>query len=357
MSKVSTASNRSRSTLQDVARVAGVSPSTVSSVLAGNAQARRISQKTYEHVQSVAAELGYTPNLLHRSIRRGRTNVISLFNAFRTRERGDLYLDRITGAIEQAGGELGYDILVHTNFNRGVEETYEFLNGGFADGLVLFGSTSDDPLLPLLRQSYVPTVLINPRQEDEAFVNVTDDEAQGMREIAKSLVQLGHKNVAAVVESVGGLLDPTGRLRRLRNELVALELEFDERNVVIWNDAPHETIRTVREMKNRPTALFVWHDRNAYRLVEACSALGVRVPEELSIVGYDGILWPSTSPHVVASVEVPVYEMAEVGLKLLDQLISGDRSAMSTKLPVKFKSGTTLGHPNDREINPTKDHL
>ncbi|RYG41919.1 LacI family transcriptional regulator, partial [bacterium] len=170
------APSRSRSTLHDVARMAGVSASTVSSVLSGNSGHRRISEETHRKVRSAAHELGYTPNLLHRSMRHGRTHVISLFNAFRQRGRGDLYLDRLSGAIEQAGGDLGYDILVHSNFKRGVNETYEFLNGGFADGLVLFGSALDEPLLPLLRGSSLPTVLIGPRHVDPALSWVMDDE-------------------------------------------------------------------------------------------------------------------------------------------------------------------------------------
>lgn len=345
MSDNSQTSPRSRSTLHDVARMAGVSASTVSSVLSGNSANRRISEETHRRVRRAASTLGYTPNLLHRSIRRGRTHVISLFNAFRMRKRGDLYMDRLAGAIEQAGGELGYDILVHSNFKREVGETYEFLNGGFADGLVLFGSTADEPLLPLLRGSTLPTVLIAPRHADPSLSTVMDDEAMGMRLVAEALVERGHRRVAAVVEQAGGMLDPTGRLRRLREELAERGVQFDERNVIVWGGSAEEAVRRFLALDPRPTALFVWHDRNAYSILEACEKQGVRVPEDLSIVGYDGIVWPSTSPHVVATVSVPVDEMAEVGMALLDRLINGEPGPLSLILPVAFSPGTTLGPP------------
>ncbi len=104
---------RERTTLYEVASRAGVSPSTVSLVLAGKADQRRIPQATRERVWSAAEELNYAPNLLVRSLRRGRTHVISFYSTFRNRRRGDLYMDRLASAVETAGGELGYDVLVH----------------------------------------------------------------------------------------------------------------------------------------------------------------------------------------------------------------------------------------------------
>jgi len=336
---------RSRATLSDVAELAGVSESTVSLVLAGKGELRRISSVTHQKVREAARSLSYTPNLLHRSIRSGRTRVISLFNAFRNRERGDLYMDRISSAVEHAGGKFGYDILVHSNFQRSTKETFEFLNGGLSDGLVLFGPAANEPLIPLLQQSGLPTVLIGPRREDVELPTVHDDEDLGMRQIAQALVACGHRHVAAVVEKAGPVLDPTGRGGRLQRELIARGLEFEPRNIVAWSGSPSETINQVLSLPQRPTALFVWHDRNAYRIVEACEAIGIRIPEDLSIVGYDGIVWPSTTQHIVTSIHVPVDEMADEAVGLLHRLITGESGQLSKCLPVRFVSGTTLRPP------------
>ncbi len=325
--------------------MAGVSTSTASSVLSGNSGHRRISEETRRKVRGAASDLGYTPSLLHRSMRRGRTHVISLFNAFRNRASGDLYLDRLSGALEEAGGELGYDILVHANFKREASATYDFLNGGFADGLVLFGSTADEPLLPLLRGSSLPTVLVAPRHLDPDFSAVVDDEEMGMRLVAEALLENGHRKIAAVVGQRGGMLDPTGRLRRLREELTRRGVEFDERNVVVFDGSPSETVRALLSFQSRPTAVFVWHDGNAYKIVEELEAHGLRVPQDISVVGYDGIVWPCKSPHVVASVQVPLESIAKAGVTLLDRLINGEPGPLSETLPVRFDSGTTLGRP------------
>src|SRR5579863_8684747 len=142
-----------RTRLHEVASLAGVSVSTVSLVLAGKADRLRISESTRARVRGAAEDLNYAPNLLTRSLRRGRTHVLSFYSTFRLREESDLYMDTLSSAIERAGGEAGYDILVHCNFGRSPKEIYQFLNGGLADGLILFAPQPDDPLLALLHKS------------------------------------------------------------------------------------------------------------------------------------------------------------------------------------------------------------
>ncbi|HSI71941.1 MAG TPA: LacI family DNA-binding transcriptional regulator [Fimbriimonas sp.] len=334
---------RPRSTLSDVASLAGVSESTVSLVLAGKGETRRISTDTHRRVREAARSLNYTPSLLHRSMQRGRTHVISLYNAFRNRERGDLYMDRISAAVEHAGGDLGYDILVHSNFRRSTKETYEFLNGGLADGLVLFGPVADDPLLELLQRGALPTVLISPRLEESRLSTVQDDETQGMRFIADALLAHGHRRIVAVTQPDGAVIDPTGRCAKLQKELTTRGIPFDEESIVQHTGSALETLHRALSRPERPTALFVWHDRTAYRIIEACEASGIRIPQDLSIIGYDGIVWPSTSPHVVTTVHVPLDEMAEAAVNLLHRVIEGERGPLTVNMPVRFVQGTTLG--------------
>ena len=96
-------------------------------------------------------------------------------------------------------------------------------------------------------------------------------------------------------------------------------------------------------LTSNPTAIFVWHDRNAYRVVEALEAKGIQIPRDVSVVGYDGLVWPSTSAHIVTSVRAPLDEMAERGVAILHQLISGAQAPISETLSVQFFEGTTIG--------------
>ncbi|CAN5725125.1 LacI family DNA-binding transcriptional regulator [soil metagenome] len=337
---------RTRSTLHDVAEAAGVSPTTVSLVLAGKAGKRRISEATDGRVRIAAERLGYTPNLLQRSLRRGRTHVISFYNAYRNREWSDLYMDRMAAAIEHAGGSEGYDVLAHCNFQRDTQETFGFLTGGFADGLVLFNPATDEPLVPLLRSSGVPTVLIDPRDTDTGLSSVYDDEETGMRLVSEALLGQGHRRVAAVVERTNGVLDPTGRLARLRRHFAAEGLEIAVGSVALWNGSPSGVLAQVLSMSARPTALFVWHDRAAYAILEACAVAGVSVPQDLSIVGYDGLIWPSKSPHVVSSVHVALDRIGRAAVATLHRLIEGEPGPLTETIAIDFFPGTTLGPPS-----------
>lgn len=339
---------RSRATLTDVARLAGVSATTVSLVLAGKADKRRISEETDGRVRTAAKTLGYTPNLLHRSMRRGRTGVISFYNAFRHREGSDLYMDRMSSVVEHAGGALGYDVLVHCNFKREPREVYENLNGGFADGLLLFAPLPDDPLLPMLRGSTLPTVLIHRRDEEGVLPSVCDDEDQGMRLLAEALVAEGHTRIAVIVEEATGAKDASMRLRLLRTHLAPHGVEIPDERVVFWTGDSVAALDEVLALTPAVTALFVWHDRAAYRVMEACNTRGVRVPEDLSLVGYDGLQWPSTSSGVIGSVHVDLARIAKAALEMLHGLITGEGSGGQATIPVSFHPGTTLGPPPQR---------
>jgi DNA-binding LacI/PurR family transcriptional regulator len=337
--------------------MAGVSPSTVSLVLSGKAGKRRISEDTHTRVNQAATALGYTPNLLHRSMRRGRTHVLSFYNAFRNREWSDLYMDRMSAGVEHAGGSYGYDVLVHCNYDRTTQETYEFLNGGFADGVILFGPSADDPLLPLLAHSNLPTVVIGPRGDVPGLSVVRDDTAEGMRLTAQALREEGHTHIAAVVDAAGGVVDPTGRLRLLQAEFAAHGISVTDRDVVLWNDSPEATLAKVLALRPQPTALFVWHDRAAYQILEACEAAGLRVPEDLSVVGYDGLVWPSRTGHVVASTLVALDEFGRAAIRILDRLIDGEPGPISETIPISFQRGTTVGPPHRPALVPTKEIL
>ena len=335
--------SRSRSTLNDVARMAGVSTSTVSLVLAGKAGTRRISEDTHTRVHHAARVLGYTPSLLHRSMRRGRTHVLSFYNGFRNREPGDLYMDRLSAAVEHAGGRHGYDVLVHCNFARSPQETYEFLNGGLSDGLVLFGPPPDDTLLSLLRTSTLPTVLINPSEGEAGLPSVSADEAAGMSLLADALLNQGHRHIAAILASPGGSRDAVRRFEGLRRLFVERAGKDASVRAIDHEDDVRATLHKALNLSPCPTALFVWHDRLGYQVLEACDAAGVEVPKELSVVGFDGLAWPSTSPHILESVQISLEEMADSAVSLLAGLIEGDTGPLHRTVSVQLAPGTTLG--------------
>jgi DNA-binding LacI/PurR family transcriptional regulator len=333
-----------RATLQEVAEKAGVSATTASLVLAGKAGRRRISEEAHIRVRKAAEELNYAPNLLVRSLRRGRTHIISFYNSFRQRPSQDLYLDKLAASVEYAGGAFGYDILVHCNFDRSVNETYQFLNGGLSDGLLVFAPVEGDPLVEQLRRSNLPVVLLNTRDPKGQFPSVADDGEMGMKIVAETLVDLGHRRIAAFKREGPHIRDAGRRVRLLRKYLADLGVQVDEELVVEFEAGQVETLKRLMDHPKPPTAIFCWHDHTAYFALEACAELGISVPDQLSIVGYDGIRWPSATAHVAASVKVDLELLARRGIRLLDLVIQGYEGPLIEEvLPVAFSPGTTLG--------------
>lgn len=334
-----------RATLSKVASLAGVSTSTVSLVLSGKADQGRIPTETRERVELAANQLNYAPNILTRSLRKGRTKVLSYFSAFRNRNWGDLYMDRISSAVETAGGACQYDILVHCNFQRSLKETYQFLNGGIAEGLLLFAPSPEDPLLELLRRSSLPVVLIHGRDKLGQYSSVSDDVYQGMALVAKQLFEHGHRRIGAIGSIGPDVRDSEIRLKLLASELLSYGIVLDPDYVGWVEEDPRAEVARLMELPQPPTAIFCWRDLLAYRALEVCDDLGISVPNQLSIVGYDGVHWPSTSKHLCASVVVDLNAIALAAVQAMDNILLTDTPERTHQLiPVSFQTGTTLCH-------------
>lgn len=346
-----TVRNNSRATLRDIAAHAGVSVSTASLVLSGKAKERRISSNVIDRVQLAATTMDYSPNLLIRSLRHGRTHVLSFLNGFRHRSAKDLYMDLLSTAVEQAGGARGYDLLVCCDFRRSDEEMYRHLNGGRSDGLLFFAPMRNDPLLPFLRTSRLPVVLCNKEDDCGLLSSVRDDVADGIRQIADMLVSLGHRRIALLTNTLWGNPDAGERVEMLRARLASQGIRVPETWIIPTDDTTPEdagaALRFLLAEPEPPTALFCWHDRLGYQILEQCAHLGVSVPEQLSVVGYDGLRWPSTTHHTLASACINLDTLAAAGVDLLDALIQEtERGPVKQTIPVTLSCGTTLAPPN-----------
>lgn len=336
-----------RVTLGDIAQRSGVHASTVSAVMAGKAKERRISEDVAARVRAAAAEMDFAPSLTAHSLQQGHTHVLSFFNGSRNRDWRDAYMDGLLAAVERAGGALGYDVLVSCDFRRSEAEMYRALNGGRSDGLLFFVPQVGDPLLPYLRKSRLPVVLVSGVDEAGALSSVTSDAADGMRQVAQNLVALGHRRVAALTAH-GPHPDAHDRIIMLRARLVEAGGALPERwTLPVDGKKPAEGAAALRFLMDEPappTALFCWHDHLGYKILEQCDALGIAVPERLSLAGYDGLPWPAKTRHTLASVAVDLDAMGEAAVETLHRLISHQSPApIQRVLPVTFLRGTTLG--------------
>jgi len=337
-----------RPTLHDIARRAGVTAGTVSGVLKGKAKERRISEDVVERVRRAAVEMDYAPNLLVHSLRHGRTHIMSFYNGFRTRDQSDLYMDGLTAAIERAAGSLGFNTLICCDFSLDPASTYQYINGGTNDGLIFFKPGSNDQLLPYLRKSQLPIVLLNSQDELGILSSVTDDWRTGIAQVAHILAGLGHRRIAAFtgVDAAG---DANDRVTALSEFLQKHGIDLPPHNILpVDAKRPKDVNAALRHLMsdpNPPTAIFCWHDYVGYVALEECDTLGISVPEQLSLIGYDGVRWPAKTKHTLASVHVNLSAMGEAAVHMLHRLIRGEQAPIVQVLPVRLDPGTTLAPP------------
>jgi LacI family transcriptional regulator len=335
----------SRPTLKEIAQLAGVSVSTVSFVLSGRGVERRISAEVEARIREIARQKGYPASLIAR--RHTPVRSLAFYNAYKRREIGDLYMDRLTAAIEYAAGMVGYAVLVHCDFRLSEEDLFDALTGGLAAGVLFFGRHENDPLLRLLRTSTLPTVLIGHQDDEGFFSSIAEDMPDAMQKVADALVRLGHRRFAAI--SGQRWPDSFPRIAALRGHLERHGIALPDASVFHLENITYRSkaVSYLMSLPEPPTALFCPTDWVGYKMLEALETAGVAVPERLSVIGYDGIHWPSSSPHVLASMEVPIASIALDAVRLLDEQSSGVVSSTPVVriVPIKLNPGTTLAPP------------
>jgi DNA-binding LacI/PurR family transcriptional regulator len=344
-------------TLADVAARAGVSASTASLAFSG---AGPVSEATRQRVLAAAVELGYAgPDPLARSLRQGRSGVVGvvigerLLDAFRDPVSVAL-LDGLTEELTPLGSAL----LLLPGDSRVTGQPTGRVARYPLDALVFAGCDDKHPLIEHVLARGIPTVAVEgPSRPEFAIVDI--DHRDGSRRAAEHLVELGHRRIAVVSLPLSadvrrGPADPArvaaAAFALCRERLAAVE-------EILGPDLPIvETASNLVEEGElagaalldsfpRPTAVIAQGDLLAIGVVRAALKAGVRVPDELSVVGFDGI---DTSgwlgEHRLTTIEQPMFEKGHVTGRMVAELLAGNRPP-DVKLPVTFRVGTTTGPP------------
>jgi LacI family transcriptional regulator len=325
--------NRRRVTLEDVARRAGVSKVTVSNILNNRPTAVPISEATRQRVLAVVQELGYYPNAVARALVQKRTDTIAVVLQFPAIFQGwSGFTNELMHGVSDKAIELGYDILMHTRAQPSVEAEAQALMDGRVDGALLLRDYND-PLIELLAERGFPHVLFFTRSHrDNAYWVDCDNEA-GARLAVAHLVQLGHRRIAHLAGSPQAC-SARDRLQGYRQAMEAHGLTVRAEWIIPapYGGADLTPLAELLRRPDRPTALFAWSDEVAIRALSLCSELGLKVPDDLAIVGYDSTpICEHTNPPLT-SVRQPIYQMAADALAMLVKLIRGERVEPRTRI-------------------------
>ncbi|MEU6852688.1 LacI family DNA-binding transcriptional regulator [Actinacidiphila alni] len=274
--------------LKDVARLAGVSVKTVSNVVNNYPH---VTPGMRERVQRAIDELGYRPNLTARHLRKGRTGIIALA----VPELGNPYFAELAGAVIDAAARHDYTVLLdHT---AGQREKEVLVSQGFRahviDGLIL--SPIELEAADLLgRIDDAPLVLLGEREYDAPYDQIAIDNVAAARSAVRHLTGLGHRRIAFLGARRESARQPAHlRLRGWREELAAAGLPGDDSLVAAtdgygrWDGAA--AMNALLDRGTRPDAVFAYNDLMALGAMRALVERGLRVPQDVSVVGFDDV--------------------------------------------------------------------
>ncbi|MFC0644897.1 LacI family DNA-binding transcriptional regulator [Cellulomonas phragmiteti] len=345
-----------RTTLADVAARAGVSVSTASLAFSGSGP---IADATRSRVLDAAQALAYAgPNPLGRQLRRGRSGIVGVImgDALRRAFRDPVAVQVLDG-LTSTLGPLGLGVLLvpgpHDPSQPAVDPLLE--SAAMDVAVQMWGGTTDDPVLEMLRRRGTPTVLVEGTpQPDVAAVGI--DDQGGMTELTRHLLDLGHTRIATVTlpfdrDRSEGAATPA-RLARISWEITRRRLA-GVRDAGVTPTVVYETPaslvengaaagRALLSAPDRPTAILCQSDLLASGVVLAARELGLRIPQDVSVAGFDGLDLPWLAPDVLTSVAQPLARKGAVIGEAVAELLAG-RTPEPRVLPVELRVGTTTG--------------
>ena len=330
-----------RATIIDVARLSGVSKSTVANVINGKGP---LSDQTRARVEKAIDQLGYRPNALARDLKRQRTMTVGVLV-------GDLanpFYAELTKLIEGCCAEAGYaTIICHTDGDPSTErDRIEVLLQQRVSGVLMLYFSGNEKGLQDLAGNGIPTVGIS--VFDKAFDCVASDDAAGARLAVDHLASIGHRRIAYVLGT--GTETSTNRIR-LRGCRQALKvIEAETMPVVSLTTPPARskavTLDAALEAEDRPTAFVVGNDLTALELIDELEERGGSVPTDFSVVGFDDIPPAHLGRLSLTTVRQPIAELATLGVRRLlghiDPAAATDGGRPQQRLPVELiVRGTT----------------
>lgn len=304
---------RETATSLDVARLAGVSQSAVSRVFTPGAS---VSSKMEQKVQLAAQQLGYRPNILARSLITGRSKIIGLVVAYFENQFYPEAVEKLSKALQAEG----YHVLIFmaTLTADNVDQLLGELLDYQVDGIVMASVSMSSELTTRCHSEGVPVVLFNRSQDDERLSAVTSENFTGGQLVAEFLVAGGHQRIGYIAGWEGASTQrdrEKGFLQGLKKAGVSLAA----REVGNFHfDLTQEAARRMFSKEIKPDAVFVANDHMAMAVMETIrSEFNLKVPEDVSVVGYDDVglaSWPSFS---LTTVRQPSNQMVEATVRTL----------------------------------------
>ncbi|HSL19319.1 MAG TPA: LacI family DNA-binding transcriptional regulator [Methylomirabilota bacterium] len=333
---------RHRPTIHDVARRARVSKSLVSMVTRGE---RGVSPASRQAILEAIEELGYRPNLMARSLVERRSRILGVMIS----DLRNPFFGAVVAGIQDRARELGYQVLFNTGERDPAleEEAIESLLQLRVDGLILASPRVDDPVVARAAAA-VPVVVLNRETSGDDTDSVTNDNLRGARLAVEHLVQLGHRAIAFIAGGAGA--GARIRAEGYRRAMAALGLADQIRVVdgAHTEEGGERGVRALLASPPLPTAIFASNDLCAIGAMNALEEAGLRIPQDISLIGYDNTSLAALRHVSLSSIHQAGGDMGRSAVDRLAERLAGERTAsrhdvVTPSLVVRSTSGPPRG--------------
>lgn len=315
----------SKITIADVAQKAGVSKSTVSRIINGN-----FSQNTEETIQKVLKvieELDYRPNALAKGLKSMKTNVIgivlsNLQNPFWT---------KVLEGVEDTCRGLGYSLMI-CNSNEDAEVEKEHIRAfqmRQVDGILINPTIKNMNLYDQLKKSEFPFISINRKITGQDFDMVVVDNVMGGKLAVEHLLALGKRKIAIILYPPEGISPRMERLSGYKEALNNYGINIDQDLIQIVKEesgSVHGAVKALLLGPTKPDAIFSTNNMMTLEIMEGIKELGLKIPDDVSLVGYDETVWSKHLNPPLTTVNQPSYKMGQLAAEKLIRLIESDES-------------------------------
>ena len=331
-------------TIKDIARKAGVSVATVSYVINNT---RWVHEDKRRRVLEAIKELNYVPNAVARGLRIQKSNAISLIVSNIT---NPFYPD-LARACEQVAQKYGYTVnVVNTDDDRTkLHEALKQLRGGRVDGAVVTSALPEnrDEIEQLLKEGY-PLVLASRLLEGLQVDSVAADNRNGAVMAVNYLIGLGHRRIAFVSGVKHSYINETrveGYLDAMKQAGIRVYKEWLTSGKGLYEPS-YEVARMLLELppRKRPTAIICLTDLGAYGVLDAARDMGVSIPDDLAVIGFDDLFISSLRNIQLTTIRVPRHEMSTLATEMLfSRMADRDLEPRTVILPVELIVRKTCG--------------
>ena len=302
-------------TIKDIAKVAGVSHTTVSRALRGS---RLIAEATATRIKQIADEMGYVPNSAARGLKTSRSNALGVIAP----RIDDPFFSKVLDGIEDVLQVRGYSLfLASSGFSAEKDQhIIQSMAERRVDGVIICSKSIDQVQRAQLRSFGMPIVFVNEQSACKKGHSVLHDDVHGACVLAEYLVQIGHRKIAYIGNRHAGIAN-RDRLQGVEMALqaagLALQTQYVVHGLTGQPDSGVEGVQKLLQVADFPTAIVCFNDMVAAGAIHALAAAGVRVPQDCSVTGFDDVALAAYLNPALTTLRQPMYELGQKSAEMV----------------------------------------